>query len=688
MPPPPPAEAYFLSNGDPNKAKITFNEPLAGENLRATITLEQPATTYMRFGVAIDDCSMSDQYDVIYEGLVTNGCTGTNHAQVDGNTGSDFERHVYYNSVEDRDANGNSRVDGKWGADGNNPIYWLYHSRYIEIPQGSTSGSAEWETVRDSDNTRESLLVKVVPFGGAKYAHDWIHADTPRAASLGGQNFWETHIKPDFQVDINWITPAAITEGDAITTQFGITPTPTTSITINFQITQMGGNYYTSDFNSMRTATVSASHFVNVGLHTDNDNVVEGHGSITYTLLPGPDYRIVEPISATVQVTDDDTPGGSPTQPPIVSLTATGNGAEGDDVTFGIESKPPPLAPFDVSVTLSHTGGLLADSDAGKHIITIPTSGFASLTVPTINDQIADKNTITITINDGDGYTVGIPSSDTITIPDSGVPDMLVCDFCVNEKQVQESTPPQKQDSQDGFTPDSTLISNIHTYAAETWRGQEHVDRWHRVLKTLGAEKFPSLTTMTSAEAYTYVQQGWNRWIPVVAELKAFEAWQPQTPQEQPQTPQEQPQTPQEQPQTPQEQPQTPQEQPQTPQEEQQPVPPQVPPDEPLTLSVSDAHAVEGDSLAFELALNKPSADAINVYYITIDWTATTSDYEFSTDMVTFSPGQTLMTVLVPTIADGVAEDPEKMLFEITIADGARIGNYTGTGIISDRSAN
>ena len=39
--------------------------------------------------------------------------------------------------------------------------------------------------------------------------------------------------------------------------------------------------------------------------------------------------------------------------------------------------------------------------------------------------------------------------------------------------------------------------------------------------------------------------------------------------------------------------------------------------------------------------------------------------------MVTFSPGQTLMTVLVPTIADG-----------------ARIGNYIGTGIILDRTTN
>ena len=503
-----------------------------------------------------------------------------------------------------------------------------------------------------------------------------------------------------------------------------------------------------------------------------------------------------------------------------------------------------------------------------------------------------------------------------------------------------------QQSQQDSFAADSTLISNIKEYAAETYRGQEHVDRWHRVLKTLGVEEFPSLTTMTSGEAYTYVQQGWNRWIPVVAELKVFEAWQqqpqpeqpqqppqqqpipvnlisngsfeapivtayngqwqqfapstagiswtvtggslelqrnilggasdgsqhaeldaqgsvtisqtlntvsgqayeisfdykarpntasntngmnvtwngadiapnltfgntwqthtvnatgtgsdtisfadagtsdgigtfldnvsvvrtttpevpqptPEVPQPTPEVPQPTPEVPQPTPEVPQPTPEVPQPTPEVPQPTPEvpqptpadlpesltssplyqaiqhaldnipqnsplyptfqralnyviqshaadtdqtdtdgtdqtdttpvptptptPTPPQVSPDEPLTLSVSDAYAVEGDSLAFGLALNKPSTVAIDVYYITIDWTATTSDYEFSADMVTFSPGQTLMTVLVPTIADGVAEDPEKMMFEITIADGAKIGNYAGAGIILDRIAN
>ena len=398
------------------------------------------------------------------------------------------------------------------------------------------------------------------------------------------------------------------------------------------------------------------------------------------------------------------------------------------------------------------------------------------------------------------------------------------------QQQQSAQDPPQPPaQQQQGFAADAALVADIKAYAAETYHGQEHVDRWHRVLKTLGEGEFPSLATMTSAEADTYVQNGWNRWIPVVAELRALEAWQPERePQRQqvaptnatdstapdvppPQQqvaptnatdstapdvppPQQQvaptnatdstaPDVPPPQQQVaptnatdstapdvppPQQQvaptnatdstaPDVPQQQvaptnatdstaPDVPQhiadsplyqavldaldhipqdsplyqtfqnvhehviqgsyvqvsEPEQVVPPSnttkpalpplppapeapsVSPDDPLTLSVSDAYAVEGDGLSFALTLNKPSDEAVYVYYITIDDTATTSDYGFETDMVTFGPGQVNKTVTISTFADGMEEETEKMMFEITIVDGARIGNYIGTGNIID----
>ena len=72
--------------------------------------------------------------------------------------------------------------------------------------------------------------------------------------------------------------------------------------------------------------------------------------------------------------------------------------------------------------------------------------------------------------------------------------------------------------------PDSTPISNIKGYAAETHPGQAHIDRWHRVLAAFGVLDHNS--PMTALEAQGYGDMGWDRWIPVVAELKALEAAQ------------------------------------------------------------------------------------------------------------------------------------------------------------------
>ena len=297
-------------------------------------------------------------------------------------------------------------------------------------------------------------------------------------------------------------------------------------------------------YNKQRTLFFKAGHDHDQESHTlyieFADPKVYRNGSWDQSIK-----RLVSSSIITVNITDDDITGLSPSPKPTVSLSITGNGSEGEDVTFGIESVPPPLTPLDVTILLDQTGGILADSNTGQRTITIPITGFASLTIPTIDDGIVDDNTITITILDGNGYTVGVPSSNTITIPDN---DVAIDGLIGLSDSVQEPETPQPETpEQPSFTADPTLIANIKEYAAETYRGQEHVDRWHRVLKTLGVEEFPGLTTMTSGEAYTFVQQGWNRWIPVVAELKAFEAWQgqqdpPQPPAQDP--PQQEPQQP------------------------------------------------------------------------------------------------------------------------------------------------
>ncbi len=72
----------------------------------------------------------------------------------------------------------------------------------------------------------------------------------------------------------------------------------------------------------------------------------------------------------------------------------------------------------------------------------------------------------------------------------------------------------------------------VKGFAAETEKGQEHVDRWLRVLAAIGEDN--GQTPMTAAEAQTYADLGWAYWDDVADILTLLEA--AQTPDPEPTT--------------------------------------------------------------------------------------------------------------------------------------------------------
>ena len=66
------------------------------------------------------------------------------------------------------------------------------------------------------------------------------------------------------------------------------------------------------------------------------------------------------------------------------------------------------------------------------------------------------------------------------------------------------------------------LQSDVEGYSQETSGGEAHVERWLRVLRTFAGTANDS-TIMLPAEARTYRDKGWARWIPVVAALECLE---------------------------------------------------------------------------------------------------------------------------------------------------------------------
>ena len=63
------------------------------------------------------------------------------------------------------------------------------------------------------------------------------------------------------------------------------------------------------------------------------------------------------------------------------------------------------------------------------------------------------------------------------------------------------------------------LAADVEAYSQENWRASaDHVERWLRVLRT-----FSGTAEMTSTEAQSYADNGWQRWDPVVEALECME---------------------------------------------------------------------------------------------------------------------------------------------------------------------
>ncbi len=199
-------------------------------------------------------------------------------------------------------------------------------------------------------------------------------------------------------------------------------------------------------------------------------------------------------------------------QQPEVSITAGSGVTEGGDASFTITANPAPAADLDVSVTVSQSGDYGAAT--GQQTVTIPTTGSATLTVSTTNDDADEADgSVTATLDTpaaDAGYTVSATQgAGTVAVADDDDPAPTT-----------------------GYTVDPQVVANVKLWAAETHNGAEHVNRWQRVLVAFGELDASGVSgvAMSAAEAQTYADLGWPRWVPVVAELTALEASGQETP--------------------------------------------------------------------------------------------------------------------------------------------------------------
>ena len=89
-------------------------------------------------------------------------------------------------------------------------------------------------------------------------------------------------------------------------------------------------------------------------------------------------------------------------------------------------------------------------------------------------------------------------------------------------------------------------------------------------------------------------------------------------------------------------------------------------------LSIGNASVEEGETAEFEVRLSGAATQTVTVAYATADDTAMApADYTSRSGTLTFTVGDTMMTISVPTIDDGEQEPEERFRVTLSSPSGA-----------------
>ena len=193
------------------------------------------------------------------------------------------------------------------------------------------------------------------------------------------------------------ITAAAATITEGADARFTLTasPKPYQDITVNVNISQ-SGSYAAST--AARMVTVGTSGTATLRIATTDDNTDEADGSVTATVAAGTGYTGTP--TATVAVDDDDVP--------VVRVTAGSDITEGGTATFTLTASPTPYQTITVNVDVADAGDFATAGQTGSRMVSMTTSGSASLSVTTVDDDnVEDSADISVTVAAGTGYTPG-----------------------------------------------------------------------------------------------------------------------------------------------------------------------------------------------------------------------------------------------------------------------------------------
>ncbi|MYD98812.1 MAG: hypothetical protein F4X98_15695, partial [Gammaproteobacteria bacterium] len=250
----------------------------------------------------------------------------------------------------------------------------------------------------------QQLTLEWQPMAGDTWQPSDGGAQDPRVLTIEDPSSTAT---PTPEVSIT--AGSGITEGGTASFTITASPAPADPITVNVGVSQSG------DFGASGAATVQVSGATtSYTIATTDDGNDEADGSVTATLQSGNGYTVSSSNgAATVAVADNDVPE--------VNVTGAAGGTEGGNVTFTLTANPAPASSLPVNVTITASGDYGVST--GSRVETIPTGGSLTVTIATTDDNVDEPDgSVTLTLNGGQGYTVGSLSTETAQVLDNDEP--------------------------------------------------------------------------------------------------------------------------------------------------------------------------------------------------------------------------------------------------------------------------
>ncbi len=196
------------------------------------------------------------------------------------------------------------------------------------------------------------------------------------------------------------------------------------TITVRYALsgTATPGVDYTAPSGSISVSATGASETA-VSFPLINDAVIEGTESIRMTLLPSPDYLIVDDPSSEVAVLDNDC--GDRVAVTHFHWSVSETGANAGQFYF---SRPGTVGALTVNYAISGTATNGVDYAELSGSVVIPDGQkSANVTLTPVNDALAEgTETVTLTVLPGVGYVPDLPSSSTYEIGDNESPAITV----------------------------------------------------------------------------------------------------------------------------------------------------------------------------------------------------------------------------------------------------------------------